>query len=84
MRMLTTPKVLIKMNPENNPLRKIAVGFAMVTELVITVFAMTGLGYFLDGYLKSANPWATLIGSILGLVLGFYRLYRSYIGSSNE
>lgn len=63
---------------ENDLLKKIALGFAAVTELFLFTIAGLALGYFVDTKLVKTFPWLTIFLSTMGLVLGFYRLYRIY------
>ncbi len=70
------------MNDNQNAFRGIAIGFAAVTEAVGCSLAGFAVGYFLDKWIEKTKPWLTVAGSLFGLSLGFYLLYKIYIRES--
>jgi F0F1-type ATP synthase assembly protein I len=63
------------MKPDNEAFRKIALGFAGVTE----VFVYSGAGFFLGRLLDhklSTEPWLTVALTLVGLAGGFIRLVK--------
>jgi F0F1-type ATP synthase assembly protein I len=61
---------------DREAVRKAAQAFAAVTEVI--VFSLSGFaaGYFLDRWIQKTSPWLTVLFSFLGLIGGFYRLYK--------
>jgi F0F1-type ATP synthase assembly protein I len=57
-----------------SPLGHVSAGFEVIGPLVL----LMGLGYWIDGRFSSA-PWFLLIGALLGLVVGFYNLFRRFL-----
>lgn len=51
---------------------------ALSTELVLTSAAGFLLGYGLDRWLGIEQRWMTVGGGVLGMGMGFYRVYRQY------
>ena len=64
---------------DKDALRKIAIGFAAVTEVVVCSLSGFAGGYYLDAWLKTTSPWLTVLFSLLGLIAGFFRLYKVYL-----
>jgi F0F1-type ATP synthase assembly protein I len=52
-----------------------AKAFGIVLEFLASVALLTGLGYGADWW-QGTSPRYTLVGLILGLVVGFYRFVR--------
>ncbi|MEQ9266101.1 MAG: AtpZ/AtpI family protein [Balneolaceae bacterium] len=44
-------------------------------EIALTLILPIALGYFLDGYL-GVSPWGVLVGSIVGIILFFFTVFR--------
>ena len=59
---------------ENNAL---AVALSVGWELASFTLLGVGLGYWLDKRFNS-SPWGTLVGALFGIVLGLYRLIRTF------
>ena len=59
--------------------RNSALAVALSVGWELTSFAIlgVGLGYWFDAHFKS-SPWGTLVGSLFGIVLGLYRLIRTF------
>jgi len=55
----------------------LAVALSVGWELASFSLLGVGLGYWFDGHFKS-SPWGTLVGSLFGIVLGLYRLIRTF------
>ncbi len=72
------------MNSDNKMFRYIAQGFAIVSEAAGATIAGFILGYFIDRFAVVTKPWATVVMTFLGLVLGFYRMYLIYMKMSDE
>ncbi|MEW6058002.1 MAG: AtpZ/AtpI family protein [Bdellovibrionota bacterium] len=53
-------------------------GFAAVSELLACIFSGAIAGYLLDLWLQRTKPWFTVVLTLVGLVVGFVRLYRIY------
>ena len=51
------------------------VGFYMVSSVVAGMF----LGRLVDGYFM-IQPWATIVGIVLGMMAGLYTTYKKIIG----
>ncbi|MEK7233119.1 MAG: AtpZ/AtpI family protein [Elusimicrobiota bacterium] len=51
----------------------LSVGWELTSFTVLGV----GMGYWLDGHMES-SPWGTLVGALFGIVLGLYRLIRTF------
>ena len=65
-------------------LKKIAIGFASVTELFVLILTGFVIGYYVDNKVLNTKPWLTIIFSITGLIGGFYRVYKTYVRSEQE
>ena len=63
---------------EASPLRKLAMGFTAVTEVFVSSIGGYLAGLFLDYWLVKTDPWMKVLCTLLGLVVGFYRLYKVY------
>ena len=55
----------------------LAVALSVGWELASFSLLGVGLGYWFDGHFKS-SPWGTLVGSLFGIVIGLYRLIRTF------
>ena len=55
----------------------LALALSVGWELASFTLLGVGLGYWIDGRFKS-SPWGTLIGALFGIVLGLYRLIRTF------
>lgn len=55
----------------------LALAFSVGWELASFSLLGVGLGYWLDRHLKS-SPWGTLVGALFGIVIGLYRLIRTF------
>ena len=55
----------------------LAVALSVGWELASFSVLGVGLGYWLDGRYKS-SPWGTLVGALFGIVIGLYRLIRTF------
>ena len=55
----------------------LAVALSVGWELASFSLLGVGLGYAFDSRFKS-SPWGTLVGSLFGIVLGLYRLIRTF------
>jgi|GEM_PF-3521062 len=53
----------------------LARAFSLGTEMAVAVFLGAGIGYWLDGQLKTA-PWLMIIGLFIGAVTGFWIIYK--------
>ena len=53
----------------------LAVALGAGTEFAATILAALGLGWWLDGRLRT-GPWLTLLGAMAGMALALYRLIR--------
>ena len=51
----------------------LSVGWELASFTVLGV----GLGYWIDGRFSS-SPWGVLFGAVIGIVLGLYRLIRTF------
>lgn len=51
----------------------LSVGWELASFSVVGV----GLGYWLDKRFGS-SPWGTLVGALFGIVIGLYRLIRTF------
>lgn len=63
---------------DGGPLRKLAQGFAAVTEVFVSSASGYLLGLFLDYWIVKTDPWMKVVFTLLGLIVGFYRLYKIY------
>ena len=57
--------------PQVSPGRLFGLGFEIAVPVVLLMYA----GYRLDRWLDS-TPWWFLVGSLLGVVVGFYNFFR--------
>ncbi|MBI4060260.1 MAG: AtpZ/AtpI family protein [Elusimicrobia bacterium] len=64
-------------SPEEGRKSSLALALSVGWELTSFTLLGVGLGYWLDGRLKS-SPWGTLVGALFGIVLGLYRLIRTF------
>lgn len=55
----------------------LAVALSVGWELASFTLVGVGLGYWLDKRFQS-SPWGTLVGALFGIVLGLYRLIRTF------
>ncbi len=55
----------------------LALALSVGWELASFTLLGVGLGYWIDGRFQS-SPWGTLIGALFGIVLGLYRLIRTF------
>ena len=55
----------------------LALALSVGWELASFTLLGVGLGYWLDGRYNS-SPWGTLVGALFGIVLGLYRLIRTF------
>ncbi len=60
----------------------LAVALSVGWELASFSLLGVGLGYWFDKHFKS-SPWGTLVGALFGIVLGLYRLIRTFSLSKN-
>jgi F0F1-type ATP synthase assembly protein I len=60
----------------------LALALSVGWELASFSLLGVGLGYWLDGHFKS-SPWGTLVGALFGIVIGLYRLIRTFSLSKN-
>ena len=65
------------MDPRSNQssMADAAKAFGIVMEFLASVVLLAGLGYGADWW-QGTSPRYTLIGLVLGLVVGFYRFVR--------
>lgn len=63
---------------DRKSIRKLAIGFAAATELVIYSISGLAIGYFLDHWLAKTEPWLTVLFMLLGFIAGMFRLYRIF------
>lgn len=45
-------------------------------ELVLPIVILGYMGYKLDGWLQHKHPWFLFGGAVLGILVGFYSLWR--------
>jgi len=57
--------------------RSLALALSVGAELVSFCLLGFGLGYWLDGRFRT-SPWGVLASTIAGIVLGLYRLIRTF------
>lgn len=67
---------------ENEPSKEgdrnaLAVALSVGWELASFSVLGVGLGYWLDKKFSS-SPWGTLCGALFGIVIGLYRLIRTF------
>jgi F0F1-type ATP synthase assembly protein I len=67
---------------ENQPSKEggrnaLAVALSVGWELASFSLLGVGLGYWFDKKFLS-SPWGTLVGSLFGIVIGLYRLIRTF------
>ena len=62
-----------------SPLAFAGMGIEIAAPIVLFMY----VGYRMDGWLDSA-PWLFLTGSMLGIVLGFYNLFRRALPSKQD
>ena len=55
----------------------LALALSVGWELASFSLLGVGLGYWLDGRFNS-SPWGTLVGALFGIVIGLYRLIRTF------
>ena len=55
----------------------LALALSVGWELASFSLLGVGLGYWLDRHFKS-SPWGTLVGVLFGIVIGLYRLIRTF------
>ncbi len=66
-------------DPSSDPRRFLGSGLELVGILGLFLAA----GYFADGKLET-RPWCMVIGAIVGIVGGLYRLIRQATGPRNR
>ena len=64
--------------PPLSPKNLAGIGLEMVVPIVLFIY----LGHRLDVWLDR-EPWFMLGGALIGIVLGFYNLYRAVAPSGN-
>ena len=52
-------------------------------ELGLSVFLLAGFGYWLDGRLGT-SPILTIIGGILGMAAGLWKVYKTIVEGPEE
>ncbi len=62
-------------NDEQEVTRKSGMAYAAGLSIFISVATLMGLGWLLEGWLKT-DPWLMVAGIILGSVVGFYQFLR--------
>jgi ATP synthase protein I len=62
---------------QGSPYGMIGLGFEMAVPVVLFLFA----GYKLDQWLGS-TPWLLVLGAFLGMIVGFYSLYKRVVRST--
>ncbi|MBI3543731.1 MAG: AtpZ/AtpI family protein [Deltaproteobacteria bacterium] len=62
------------MDLDKESLRRAALGFATVTEVVVYTVIGYFIGHYLDRWLNT-NPWLAGLFTLVGFIGGFYRLY---------
>jgi F0F1-type ATP synthase assembly protein I len=60
----------------------LAVALSVGWELASFSLLGVGLGFWFDKHFHS-KPWGTLVGALFGIVLGLYRLIRTFSLSKN-
>jgi F0F1-type ATP synthase assembly protein I len=55
----------------------LALALSVGWELASFSLLGVGLGYWFDGRFNS-SPWGTLVGALFGIVIGLYRLIRTF------
>lgn len=50
------------------------------TQLVVSVGAMTALGWWLDKKLEHQIPWLLMVGAVVGIVVGFVSFFKVVLG----
>ncbi len=60
----------------------LALALSVGWELASFSLLGVGLGYWLDRHFKS-SPWGVLVGALFGIVLGLYRLIRTFSPPQN-
>lgn len=68
---------------EKSTARKIGLGLAASTEMLVYVLSGYGAGFFLDRWL-GITPWLTVVLTLGGFVGGFYRLYKILLKSDTQ
>ena len=69
--------------PKEGQKNALALALSVGWELASFTLLGVGLGYWLDGRYQS-SPWGTLIGALFGIVLGLYRLIRTFSIPKND
>jgi len=65
---------MVALNRRPSPLAYMGLGIELVAPILLGVF----VGRWLDGR-WGTKPWLLIVGSVLGLVLGFYSFLRSVL-----
>ena len=63
--------------PKEDQKSSLALALSVGWELASFTLLGVGLGYWLDGHFQS-SPWGTLVGALFGIVIGLYRLIRTF------
>jgi ATP synthase protein I len=58
-----------------NTSRKMGIAYAAGLTLFVSVISLSGLGWLLDRWLKTA-PWLLVAGLVLGAIVGFYQFVK--------
>ena len=67
---------------ESNQRSAVALALSVGWELAVCTGLSFWLGYWLDGRFRS-SPWGVLVCTLSGIVIGLYRLIRTFSVSSN-
>ena len=67
---------MVALSRRPSPLAYMGLGIELVAPILLGVF----VGRWLDGR-WGTKPWLLVVGSVLGLVLGFYSFLRSVLPS---
>ncbi len=73
----------IRLESLSEAYRKIApylnIGYVMTTSVVVFTF----LGYYVDKKWET-RPWFTIVGAVVGLVVGFYQFFKIVLGQQKQ
>ena len=69
---------LPRMPDRGESLRRLAPLFGLGVQFAVTILFGVGIGYVIDNR-YDIDPWAKLIGGVVGIGIGFYQFFRAVL-----
>jgi F0F1-type ATP synthase assembly protein I len=65
------------MRKANKPISSAARFTGIAMQMMITILTFTAIGYYIDTYFDLKFPFGVLFGSISGIAIALYRVFKS-------